>query len=149
MPRVGACRGPLDRAALAARVDGIIATYTAEFFAARRRLGLGNDQPVFIVGLPRSGTTLTEQILSAHPLLHGAGELPDLARLAARLTRPMRRAVAGGGTARREPQPRVRALYLRALRDGAPEAALAHQRQVAAQLLPAGLRRACCSPTRA
>jgi len=74
--------GPLDRDALAARVDGIVETYTAEFFAERRRFGVGTDQPVFIVGLPRSGTTLVEQILSAHPLLHGAGELPDLARLA-------------------------------------------------------------------
>lgn len=74
--------GPLDRAALAARVDGIIATYTADFFHERRRFGIGTDQPVFIVGLPRSGTTLTEQILAAHPFMFGAGELPDLARLA-------------------------------------------------------------------
>lgn len=74
--------GPLDRAALAARVDGIIETYTSDFFAERRRFGIGTDQPVFIVGLPRSGTTLIEQILSAHPCMHGAGELPDLARLA-------------------------------------------------------------------
>jgi hypothetical protein len=57
-------------------------TYTTDFFAERRHFGLGTDQPVFIVGLPRSGTTLTEQILSAHPAMHGAGELPDLARLA-------------------------------------------------------------------
>jgi len=77
--------GPLDREALAARVSGIIHTYTAVFFASRRRYGVGNDQPVLIVELPRSGTTLTEQILSAHPRLHGAGELPDLARLAARI----------------------------------------------------------------
>lgn len=75
--------GPLDRAALAARVDGITQTYTRDFFASRTRYGIGNDQPVFIVGLPRSGTTLTEQILAAHPLLHGAGELPDIARIAA------------------------------------------------------------------
>jgi hypothetical protein len=58
-------------------------TYTSRFFEERRHFGLGNDQPVFIVGLPRSGTTLTEQILSAHPRLHGAGELTDLARIAA------------------------------------------------------------------
>jgi cytochrome c-type biogenesis protein CcmH/NrfG len=77
--------GPLDRAALAARIDNLIRTYTSEFFSQRRKLGLGTDQPVFIVGLPRSGTTLTEQILSAHPLLHGAGELPDLGRLATSL----------------------------------------------------------------
>jgi tetratricopeptide (TPR) repeat protein len=74
--------GPLDRVGLAQRIDSIIATYDRDFFAERRRFGVGNDQPVFIVGLPRSGTTLTEQILAAHPLLHGAGELPDLARIA-------------------------------------------------------------------
>jgi tetratricopeptide (TPR) repeat protein len=83
-----ACRrratGGLDRGRLMARVDGIISTYDAAFFETRKRHGLGTDQPVFIVGLPRSGTTLTEQILSAHPLLHGAGELPDLVRIAAR-----------------------------------------------------------------
>lgn len=75
--------GVLDRSALTARVDNMINTYDADFFMAHKKLGLGNDQPVFIVGLPRSGTTLTEQILSAHPDLHGAGELPDLGRLAA------------------------------------------------------------------
>jgi hypothetical protein len=62
----------------------LLATYDAAFFASRRNFGRATDQPVFIVGLPRSGTTLTEQILSAHRLLHGAGELPDLARIATR-----------------------------------------------------------------
>lgn len=75
--------GPLNRAVLQARLNGIISTYRLDFFAERRQFGIGTDQPVFIVGLPRSGTTLTEQILAAHPLMHGAGELPDLARLAA------------------------------------------------------------------
>jgi tetratricopeptide (TPR) repeat protein len=37
-----------------------------------------SDQPVFIVGMPRSGTTLVEQILASHPKVHGAGELPTL-----------------------------------------------------------------------
>lgn len=74
--------GPLDREGLQARVDAIMAAYSPEFFSERRRFGIGTDQPVFIVGLPRSGTTLTEQILAAHPFMHGAGELPDLARLA-------------------------------------------------------------------
>ncbi|MCA9419583.1 MAG: sulfotransferase [Nitrospira sp.] len=77
--------GPLDREALTARVDQMTQTYTKEFFLARRHYGVGTDQPVFIVGLPRSGTTLTEQILSAHPQVHGAGELPDLARLAGQI----------------------------------------------------------------
>jgi len=74
--------GPLDRERLQARIDGIITNYPTDFFTERRHFGVGTDQPVFIVGLPRSGTTLTEQILAAHPFMHGAGELPDLARLA-------------------------------------------------------------------
>ena len=37
--------------------------------------------PVFIVGMPRSGSTLVEQILSQHSQIHGAGELRDVARL--------------------------------------------------------------------
>ena len=74
--------GPLDRDELVRRVEGIISTYDADFFASRGRFGLGADQPVFIVGLPRSGTTLCEQILASHPLVHGAGELVELARVA-------------------------------------------------------------------
>lgn len=112
--------GPLDREAQAARVDGIIASYTAEFFNERRRFGLGTDQPVFIIGLPRSGTTLTEQILAAHSLLHGAGELTDLPRIAARCCadgeEPWRAALGVEKMQSRE----LAYEYLRALRDGAP-----------------------------
>lgn len=76
--------GPADRDTLRARADGLIETYDARFFFERRHFGVGTDQPVFIVGLPRSGTTLCEQILASHPKLHGAGELTDLANLALR-----------------------------------------------------------------
>jgi tetratricopeptide (TPR) repeat protein len=76
--------GQFHRETLQTRVDGIIETYRPDFFAERRSFGIGTDQPVFIVGLPRSGTTLIEQILAAHPLMYGAGELPDLVRLASR-----------------------------------------------------------------
>lgn len=44
-------------------------------------------RPVFIVGMPRSGTTLTEQILAAHSLVHGAGELTSISRIASELKR--------------------------------------------------------------
>lgn len=117
--------GPLDRAALAARVDGLIETFDADFFASRTGFGLGTDQLVLIVGLPRSGTTLTEQIVAAHPLVHGAGELPDLARLAAGITEP--RGERPWRAAARVDAAESRALaqrYLRALRDGAPQQAL-------------------------
>ena len=114
--------GPLDRPALSARIDGLIATYDANFFAERRRFGVGTDQPVFIVGLPRSGTTLCEQILASHPQLHGAGELSDLADLASRAVEdteglPWQAAARVGLMRSRELAPR----YLQALRNGAPK----------------------------
>src|SRR5690606_26154961 len=40
--------------------------------------GSGDERPVFVVGMPRSGTTLTEQIIATHSRAHGCGELPDL-----------------------------------------------------------------------
>lgn len=56
-------------------VDGLIATFTPEWFAQMRGFGMETERPIFIVGLPRSGTTLTEQILASHSRIHGAGEL--------------------------------------------------------------------------
>lgn len=44
--------------------------------------GCSDETPVFIVGMPRSGTTLVEQILASHPQIHGAGELDNLSRIA-------------------------------------------------------------------
>jgi tetratricopeptide (TPR) repeat protein len=56
-------------------MDGLVAAFTPEFFERVRGFGLDSDRPVFIVGLPRSGTTLTEQILASHSQAFGAGEL--------------------------------------------------------------------------
>lgn len=47
-------------------------------FMRARQLDTGDERPVFIVGMPRSGTTLVEQILASHPDVHGAGELHAL-----------------------------------------------------------------------
>jgi tetratricopeptide (TPR) repeat protein len=63
-----------DPAAHARSVDRIIATFTSEFFARVRGWGLETEQPIFVFGLPRSGTTLIEQILASHSIVHGAGE---------------------------------------------------------------------------
>lgn len=52
------------------------------FFSERTGWGDPSDKPIFIVGMPRSGTTLVEQILAAHPLCHGGGERFDLYELA-------------------------------------------------------------------
>ena len=56
-------------------VDRLIAKFTPEFFERVRGAGLDTELPVFIVGMPRSGTTLVEQILASHPRVFGAGEL--------------------------------------------------------------------------
>jgi hypothetical protein len=56
-------------------VDSLIAAYSADYFARVRGFGLETERPIFIVGLPRSGTTLTEQILASHSQVFGAGEL--------------------------------------------------------------------------
>ncbi len=59
--------------------------FTPSFFAARSGYGDVSERPVFIVGMPRSGTTLTEQIIASHPAGNGAGELPDIRKIAAAL----------------------------------------------------------------
>jgi tetratricopeptide (TPR) repeat protein len=64
-----------DGARLARRVDQIIALYDADWLRRARPQGNESRRPVFIVGMPRSGTTLTEQILASHPEAFGCGEL--------------------------------------------------------------------------
>ncbi len=74
---------PFDRAADRAYADALIAAYPAARLQASVRDG--DPAPVFIVGMPRSGTTLCEQILAAHPHAHGAGERAALGQAVARL----------------------------------------------------------------
>lgn len=65
-------------------VDRLIAIATPEFFAARAGQGCDAPDPVFVLGMPRAGSTLIEQILSSHSLIEGTSELPDLPVLARR-----------------------------------------------------------------
>lgn len=60
--------------------------FSAPLFAARRDMGCPSTDPIFIVGLPRSGSTLLEQILASHPLVEGTMELPDIADIVRDLT---------------------------------------------------------------
>jgi tetratricopeptide (TPR) repeat protein len=62
-----------------------IAVCTAEFFAARAGAGAPDPDPIFIVGLPRSGSTLIEQILASHSQVAGTHELADIPRIAQEL----------------------------------------------------------------
>jgi Tfp pilus assembly protein PilF len=76
---------PFSRKTTRAYNDAAIATFTPARYAAGPRATNDDPAPVFIVGMPRSGTTLAEQILAAHPQAHGAGERAALGRLAWRL----------------------------------------------------------------
>jgi tetratricopeptide (TPR) repeat protein len=64
-----------DEAAQLGALRNIEETFTSELIAARRGLGNPSDRPIFIVGMPRSGTTLVEQILASYPRVFGGGEL--------------------------------------------------------------------------
>ncbi len=67
--------GAFDPAEFVGRIDRLIASFTPATIARAAETGSADPTPVLIVGLPRSGTTLIEQILSCHPDLHAAGEL--------------------------------------------------------------------------
>jgi tetratricopeptide (TPR) repeat protein len=59
----------------------IAEVFNANFLAARKEWGVPSERPVFIVGMPRSGTTLAEQILASHPDVYGGGELEFVGQL--------------------------------------------------------------------
>ncbi len=75
-----------DRAAVDALADRSIALFTPAFFAARGEWGAPSERPVFIVGMPRSGTSLVEQILASHHAVFGAGELDAIGATVDRLS---------------------------------------------------------------
>jgi tetratricopeptide (TPR) repeat protein len=66
-------------------VERSIALFTPEFFASRDGQGCDAPDPIFILGMPRAGSTLVEQILSSHPAIEGTAELPDIPAIARRL----------------------------------------------------------------
>jgi tetratricopeptide (TPR) repeat protein len=76
-----------DAADTSAIVDAAIATCSAEFFAARTDMGDPAPDPIFILGMPRAGSTLIEQILASHSAIEGTMELPDIPALALGLGR--------------------------------------------------------------
>ncbi len=62
-------------------IDRMIATFNQEFFPGRKGFGSESTLPVFVLGMPRSGTTLVEQTLASHPNIFGAGELNNIGQL--------------------------------------------------------------------
>jgi predicted Zn-dependent protease len=65
-----------------ARLKAAAETFTAELFAAQAGYGAATDEPIFVVGLPRAGSTLVEQILASHSQVEGTMELPNIGQIA-------------------------------------------------------------------
>jgi len=72
---------PFDIDFFEAKTKRVIACFDREFFAARAGAGSAERAPIFIVGLPRSGSTLVEQILASHSSVEGTMELPNILTL--------------------------------------------------------------------
>jgi hypothetical protein len=83
---------PYDGAANRDYVRRNVQIFTRDFFHAREGVGDPAPDPIFVVGLPRSGSTLIEQILSCHSLVEGVSELPDLIGIATKLSQDHLRA---------------------------------------------------------
>jgi len=66
-----------DEAATLAHLERIGSIFTPALLRDKAESGHPSDVPIFVIGMPRSGTTLVEQILASHPDVHGAGELPE------------------------------------------------------------------------
>lgn len=67
------------------RVEREMARFSQEFMATRQGFGSSSPVPVFLLGMPRSGTTLVEQILGSHSQVFGAGELSQISELVQKL----------------------------------------------------------------
>jgi tetratricopeptide (TPR) repeat protein len=73
---------PFPAEAAAAEFEARVAAFTPALFEAKAGFGAEAEGPIFIVGMPRSGTTLAEQILASHEQVFGAGELPTMGEIA-------------------------------------------------------------------
>ncbi|MEO6388524.1 MAG: sulfotransferase [Croceibacterium sp.] len=78
-----------DPGAITEQVDSVIATLTPAFLSQRADWGDPAPDPIFIIGLPRAGSTLIEQILSCHSQIEGTMELPDMPFMAGRETQAL------------------------------------------------------------
>jgi tetratricopeptide (TPR) repeat protein len=80
-------RRPQEQKPLSPPFTNTRETFTREFFESRNDWGHDSDRPIFILGLPRSGTTLTESICGAHSAVTAGDEIRQMARISTRLGR--------------------------------------------------------------
>jgi tetratricopeptide (TPR) repeat protein len=70
--------GAFDAQSHQTRIDYVLSTYDQSYFRKVRGWGVDSEAPIFIVGMPRSGSTLVEQILASLPGVHGVGEMGEM-----------------------------------------------------------------------
>ncbi len=108
----------------AARIEALVHSTLAAHPAQAMHGGADDARPLLVLGMPRSGTTLVEQILAAHARVHGAGELEVLARAAGEFDETHGAHWPGKQRLPAADVERVVARYLAALTDGAPADAI-------------------------
>jgi hypothetical protein len=106
---------PFDRARFMERVERIMGRFTRATFARASASGSRDETPVLVLGMPRSGTTLFERMLSSHPRVGGGGELTFWDAVAPEWSTTTPSELASGSAELRDG-------YLRVLRDIAPDA---------------------------
>jgi tetratricopeptide (TPR) repeat protein len=77
---------PYDSRVDRARMDQLQAVFSAQGIGMLPQAANRSELPVFIVGMPRSGTSLVEQILASHPQVYGAGELAEIHQMISKIT---------------------------------------------------------------
>jgi tetratricopeptide (TPR) repeat protein len=104
-------------------LERIRSVFTKELMAQKSFLGDPSSVPIFIIGMPRSGSTLVEQIIASHSRVFGAGELPELGMLARGAIGPQGRFPEAVRDMSGEDLRRIGGSYVRAARRLAPGAA--------------------------
>ena len=106
-------------------VKAQIKAFPATLIKKLKGLGTESDLPVFVVGMPRSGTTLVEQILASHPQVHGAGELPDIGTIASTIPKHLPDGASYPAGISKAPEGLLKGFgesYLKRVRELAPDA---------------------------
>jgi len=111
---------PFDIEAFERRAERIRSVFNADFFAAHADSGDASAAPIFIVGLPRSGSTLVEQILASHSQVEGTMELPNVLNMVRDLTRRAPDGIGYPECIAALPEPQFAALGARYLDEIAP-----------------------------